>query len=164
MSHEQASIFDRIIDACINKEPLLAFIDGKAGRGKTYLINALCDKLRSLGQIVLPTATAAFAAQLYAGGRTTHSMFKVSIIHPKLYSFNSEHYTKVPMNDKSKMLQSPITLTDPRGDLIQSASAIIWDEAPMANRAVLACVEEVCQNVMGNTNPPFQWKNSHPTW
>lgn len=93
MSHEQASIFDRIIDACINKEPLLAFIDGKAGRGKTYLVNALCNKLRSLGQIVLPTATAAFAAQLYAGGRTTHSMFKVSIIHPKLYSFNSEHCT-----------------------------------------------------------------------
>jgi len=57
------------------------------------------------------------------------------------------------VNDKSEMLQSPITPTDPRGDLIRSASAIIWDEAPMANRAVLACVEEVCRNVMGNTNP-----------
>lgn len=51
------------------------------------------------------------------------------------------------------MLQSPITPADAHGELIQSASAIIWDEAPMANRAVLTCVEEVCQNVMENTNP-----------
>ena len=31
-------------------------------------------------QIILPTATSAFAAQLYAGGRTTHSMFKVCLL------------------------------------------------------------------------------------
>ena len=92
MSHEQASIFDCILNAAINKQLLLAFINGKAGRGKTYLVNAVCDKLRSLGRIVLPTATAAFAAQLYAGGRTTHSMFKVSIIRPnKFRSFLSIH-------------------------------------------------------------------------
>ncbi|KAF8141784.1 hypothetical protein EV363DRAFT_1144330, partial [Boletus edulis] len=53
------------------------FIDGKAGRSKTFLINAVCDKLRSLSRIVLPTTSSAFAAQLYSGGRTTHSMFKV---------------------------------------------------------------------------------------
>ncbi|KIM59665.1 hypothetical protein SCLCIDRAFT_46318, partial [Scleroderma citrinum Foug A] len=59
----------------------------------------------------------------------------------------------VPVNDKSEMLQSPITPADAHGELIQSASAIIWDEAPMANRAVLTCIEEVCRNVMENTNP-----------
>lgn len=77
MSQEQVSIFDRIVEAAINYQPLLAFVDGKAGRGKTYLVNAVCDKLRSLGRIVLPTATSAFAAHLYPGGRTTHSTFKV---------------------------------------------------------------------------------------
>jgi len=41
------------------------------------------------------------------------------------------------------MLQSPIKPTDPRGELIKEASIIIWDEGPMVNRAVLACVEEV---------------------
>ena len=51
------------------------------------------------------------------------------------------------------MLQSPITPSDARGELIRSASAIIWDEVPMANCAVLACMEEVCRNVMGNTKP-----------
>ena len=51
------------------------------------------------------------------------------------------------------MLQSPIKPTDPRGELIKEASIIIWDEGPMVNRAVLACVEEVCRTVMNNDQP-----------
>jgi hypothetical protein len=77
---EQRAIYDYALSAVINNAPLLLFVDGKAGRGKTMLINTLCDRVRSLGRIVLPTATAAFAAQLFPGGRTTHSAFKVNII------------------------------------------------------------------------------------
>jgi hypothetical protein len=51
------------------------------------------------------------------------------------------------------MLVSPIQPASPRGELIRDASVIIWDEAPMANRAVLACVEETCRHVMGNDSP-----------
>ena len=82
MTHEQHFIYSRIMSSVLEREPLLAFIDGKAGRGKTFLINAICDKIHSLGCIVIPTATAAFAAQLYPGGRTTHSAFKVSSRFP----------------------------------------------------------------------------------
>jgi hypothetical protein len=76
---EQRFIYDVIITAVIENMPLYIFIDGKAGTGKTYLIQTICDKIRSLGRIVLPTATSAFAAQHYQGGRTTHSTFKVCI-------------------------------------------------------------------------------------
>ena len=75
---EQRIIFDEIISAATNDRPLLLFVDGKAGVGKTFLINAVCDKLRSINIITLPTATSAYAAQLYRGGRTTHSTFKMS--------------------------------------------------------------------------------------
>ncbi|KAJ7934522.1 DNA helicase Pif1 like protein [Mycena leptocephala] len=75
---DQLAIYSRILSAITDNRPLCMFIDGKAGRGKTTLVNALCDKLRSMGHIVIPTATSAFAAQLYPGGRTTHSAFKVS--------------------------------------------------------------------------------------
>ena len=51
------------------------------------------------------------------------------------------------------MLLSPIKPTDPRGELIKEASIIIWDEGPMVNRAVLACIEEVCRTVMDNDQP-----------
>ena len=83
MTHEQRFIYEQIMTSVMTEQSHIAFVDGKAGRGKTFLVNAICDKIRSLGRIVIPTATAAFAAQLYPGGRTTHSVFKVS--HGFLY-------------------------------------------------------------------------------
>jgi hypothetical protein len=77
---EQKRIFDIIWNAVLQSLPLCIFIDGKAGRGKTYLVNALCSQARGHEKIVLATATSAFAAQLYPGGRTTHSTFKVCTI------------------------------------------------------------------------------------
>jgi hypothetical protein len=74
---EQSSVYDDVLNAVLEEQSLHIFVDGKAGTGKTYLVNMICNKIRSLGRIVLPTAIAAFAAQHYAGGRTTHSAFKV---------------------------------------------------------------------------------------
>ena len=84
---EQRDIFLRVQFAILNNEPLLMFVDGKAGRGKTFLVNMLCAWVRASGRIALPTATSAFAAQLYPGGQTTHSTFGVS-----LYSFVQVFY------------------------------------------------------------------------
>jgi chromosomal replication initiation ATPase DnaA len=78
---EQRQIYDQIIAAVIQNQPLRIFIDGKAGTGKTYLVQTICDKIRSLGRIVLPTATPAFAVQHYEGRRTTHSAFKVMLTY-----------------------------------------------------------------------------------
>ena len=60
---------------------------------------------------------------------------------------------KVPVNENNELLESPITPTSSRGDLIRQTSLIIWDEAPMANRAVLHCVEDVCRHVMDSILP-----------
>jgi hypothetical protein len=78
---EQRNIFESVWAAIRQSQPICLFIDGKAGRGKTFLVNALCSQVRGHGGIVLATATSAFAAQLYPGGRTTHSTFKVSYFH-----------------------------------------------------------------------------------
>jgi hypothetical protein len=75
---EQSSVYDDVLNAVLDDRSLHIFVDGKAGTGKTYLVNMICNKICLLGRIVLPTAIAAFAAQHYAGGRTTHSAFKVS--------------------------------------------------------------------------------------
>ena len=57
------------------------------------------------------------------------------------------------MNKRSEMLESPISSTDSHAALIRQSSLIIWDEALMANRAVLACVDETCQKIMPSSLP-----------
>lgn len=78
-NHEQLEIYQEILSSVLNRHGLLAFVDGQAGTGKTFLVRTLCDKIRSLSLLALPTATAGYAAQLYHGGRTTHSAFKVRV-------------------------------------------------------------------------------------
>ena len=77
LNDEQQEVFNIIWHALQEHSGLPLFMDGKGGTGKTTVINTLCDAIRAAKKIILPTATSAFAAQLYTGGRTTHSMFKV---------------------------------------------------------------------------------------
>jgi ATP-dependent DNA helicase PIF1 len=46
------------------------------------------------------------------------------------------------------MLKSPIQANDPRGELIRMAAVSMSDEAPMLNKAALACVDDTCRQVM----------------
>ena len=62
-------------------------------------------------------------------------------------------HIQVPVNNRNEMLLSTIDPFDSRGDLIRAASVVIWDEAPMVNRAVVACVDDICQKVMQNSQP-----------
>ncbi|KAI1783659.1 DNA helicase Pif1 like protein [Ganoderma leucocontextum] len=80
LNYEQHEIYDIVLQAIHHGQPHVAFIDGPAGRGKTFLVNAFCAQLHAEGRIILPTATSGYAAQLYPGGRTTHSTFKVCIL------------------------------------------------------------------------------------
>ena|SRR5882762_9297225 len=64
------------------------------------------------------------------------------------HSPSTHLHFQIPVNDNNEMLQSPIQPNDPQGELIQMASLSICDEAPMANKAVIACVDERCWRVM----------------
>ena len=78
MTFEQLMLYQDVISAVDHGRSMAVFLDGKAGTGKTHVIKAICSHLRSLQNIVIATATSAFAAQLYDGGRTVHSAFKVT--------------------------------------------------------------------------------------
>jgi len=60
---------------------------------------------------------------------------------------------QISVEDDNEMLTSSINMHDSRADLIRNASIITCDEAPMTNKAVLACMEEVCRNVTHTTAP-----------
>ena len=88
---KQLEIFHVVWNAIQQNQPLCLFIDGKARGGKTFLVNTLCSVVRGHQKIILATVTSGFAAQLYPGGRTTHSTFKVCNLFHRLISINDQH-------------------------------------------------------------------------
>ena len=79
MNNEQLSFFNDLLHAIDQNQPFTPFVVGGAGRGKSFAIEAALDLVRSKGQIAIATATSAFAAQIYPGGKTAHSVFKVGV-------------------------------------------------------------------------------------
>jgi hypothetical protein len=55
------------------------FIEGKPGRGKSFLIQAVLSSLRSDGLIVLIVGTTALSVQQYERGRTAHHVFRIPV-------------------------------------------------------------------------------------
>ncbi|CAN1153372.1 ATP-dependent DNA helicase PIF1 [Linum perenne] len=93
----------------------LFFLYGHGGSGKTYLYNCVVAKVRSEGQIALVVASSGIAATLLPGGVTAHSRFKIPI--------NIDHSSTCVIKKGTSLAH-----------LIQQATLIVWDEAPMVNR------------------------------
>ncbi|KAL0381182.1 UNVERIFIED_CONTAM: hypothetical protein Sangu_0182500 [Sesamum angustifolium] len=134
----QLLAFDIISEAIRQKHSAIFFVDGPGGTGKTFLYRTLLANFRNDGCIILATATSGIAANLLPGGRTAHSKFKIPI---KFEPMAMCHFSK----------QSDLCA------LIIRASAIIWDEAPMANRKAFETVDRTFRDMLG-VDLPFGGK------
>jgi hypothetical protein len=85
----------------------------------------------------LIVGSSALCATAYKRGRTAHYMFGI------------------PVTEDSTDLHSTIHPFSARADLIRHATAIIWDELPMANRAAWECVDNICRQIMNVWDKPF---------
>ncbi|XP_071581345.1 uncharacterized protein [Temnothorax nylanderi] len=81
----------------------------RRGSGKTYLFNTFLSVIRGRNEEVLPCASTGIAATLLKGGRTYHSLFKLTI----------------PIDDGAK---SNIRGNSKAARELISAKLIIWDE------------------------------------
>ena len=97
-----------------NHPQRMFFINAPGGSGKTFLVEALLSKVRSLGKIALAVASFGIAAELLEGGRTAHSRFKIPI----------------PTNEGSVC---NISMHSNDAKLLQQTSLIIWDEVMMSH-------------------------------
>lgn len=80
--------------------PLPLHVDGRAGRGKTYVLYPVIGALRKLNEIVLLSASSAFAAKNYPGGRTAHYLYGIPVDE-----FNPHLKSSVgPRSDRAKLL------------------------------------------------------------
>ncbi|KAL0328117.1 UNVERIFIED_CONTAM: hypothetical protein Scaly_2244300 [Sesamum calycinum] len=132
----QLLAFDIISQAIRQKHSAIFFVDGPSGTGKTFLYRTLLASFRNDGCIILATATSGIAANLLTGGRTAHSKFKIPI-----------KFEPMAMCRFSKLLCA----------LINQASTIIWDEAPMANIKAFEIVDHTFRDMLG-VDLPFGGK------
>ncbi|KAJ6506573.1 hypothetical protein C8R45DRAFT_753799, partial [Mycena sanguinolenta] len=70
-------IYDRIMHVSTLEFPEPIDVNGRVGRGKTYVLYPVIGALRKLDQIVLLSVCSAFAAKNYFGGRTTHYLYGI---------------------------------------------------------------------------------------
>lgn len=86
MNEEQQSIFTNVVLSATSYSQLghicerPFFLEGKPGRGKTFVVDAMCSQLRGQNVIVLIVGSSALAATLYEGGRTAHNLFQIPVL------------------------------------------------------------------------------------
>ena len=89
------------------------FLHGRAGCGKTFLLELLIAFVRSKRWVALVCATTALAALIYDGGTTAHSLFGIPV---------QDH----PSDDEG--FECSVSGKSQRADLIRFAKLIVWDE------------------------------------
>ncbi|XP_054259294.1 ATP-dependent DNA helicase pif1-like [Macrosteles quadrilineatus] len=83
---------------------------------------------------IISVAWTGIAAMLLPFGRTVHSRFKLPL------NLNEHSVSGLKVNSKE-------------ASIIRSAKLIIWDEAPMANKYALMCVNRLLKDIMDNDVP-----------
>ncbi|XP_057452414.1 uncharacterized protein LOC130744237 [Lotus japonicus] len=89
-------------------------------------------------------ASSGIASLLLPGGRTTHSLFSIPL------SLNEDSCCGIPLGS-------------PKAELLQLASLIIWDEAPMVSRYAFEALDRTFRDIMrfkieGGSEKPFAGK------
>lgn len=98
------------------------------------MYNTILARIRSQINISVAVASSGIAAELLAGGRTAHSMFKIPI----------------PIQETSTC---NVGKQSNAAKLIHDTSIIIWDEIPMVYKYVLECVNRTLFDIMDCEDP-----------
>ncbi|CAN1194278.1 ATP-dependent DNA helicase pif1 [Linum perenne] len=133
LNHWQQLAHDAIMVSIASDSGKLFFLYGHGGSGKTYLYNCVVAKVRSEGKIALVVASSGIAATLLPGGVTAHSRFKIPI--------NIDHSSTCVIKKGTSLAH-----------LIQQATLIVWDEAPMVNRLSFEAVDRTLCDIMNTSS------------
>ncbi len=132
---EQRPIYEEVIEAVRLHKPLLMYVDGRSGRGKTLLMKVITAALRAQGGIVLCSATTGLAALNHEGGMTAHATYKF------------------PVTEKEETPQCNVTARSQRAELLRASVLHIWDVFPMVHRTIFEAVNHCLCDIIGNDAP-----------
>ena len=141
-TEEQAAVYNTIMEAVRNGQPLQVFLSARGGCGKTYLLNAILNSVRTLepgGCVALAMATTGIAAILLQLGRTFHSRMKAPL---------------TPDSDSTLTISAQSNLAK----LIRMSKLILIDEATMLDRHLLEAMDRTLRDIMGQPDLPFGGK------
>jgi PIF1-like helicase len=122
MTDEQKHVYELVLTAVRTytdtrqprHNPL--FLKGQPGRGKTFVVDAICCALRARGVIVLIVGSSALAATLYEGGRTAHNVFQIPVKEvcicrhsrfPTVSSFSAHSANRTMSQSSPRFARSP---------------------------------------------------------
>ncbi|CAN0904884.1 ATP-dependent DNA helicase PIF1 [Linum grandiflorum] len=139
-TNDQKLAHDAILSSIQEDKGKLFFLYGHGGTGKTFLYNCIIAKVRSLGKIALVVASSGIAATLLPGGVTAHSRFKIPI--------DVDHASTCSIKKGTSLAR-----------LMEQATLIVWDEAPMVHRLSFEAVDRTLCDIM---NVPSSGPNYKP--
>src|SRR5205823_3251801 len=113
----------------------LFFVNGKAGQGKTFVLNALIKRLRGERHSVAICGSTALSATLYPLGRTVHSLFGI------------------PVTEGSTELHSRVPLRGSKAAYLAALHLIVWEEMPMSNKACIECASQLMKDITSCSEP-----------
>jgi hypothetical protein len=113
-------------------DPPPVHLDGRAGRGKTYCLYPLIGALRKENRIVLISASSAFAAKNYPGGRTFHYLYGI------------------PVDENAPYLVSEVRPRSERAALLLEGACHIIDEIGALNYKNFDCGLRLMRSLTGS--------------
>ena len=131
---DQRTVFNHVSQTLDLGSLLTVFVSGKAGTGKSFLIDALTALLTSRNLSYITCASTGIAASLIRG-RTVHSAFGI---------FTNPHGETI----------SSLTISRPAGHAISLCQVIIIDEITMISRSVLNCLDTALRKLAAQSLSP----------
>ncbi|MCP9770726.1 helicase [Lacihabitans sp. LS3-19] len=130
----------------VNQTQKSIFLTGKAGTGKTTLLNHIVKSTHKSTIVVAPTGIAA----LNAKGVTIHSMFQLPFAGFIPQEIDPEHFSERVRFETKNSLTRHFRMNATKRNVIQELQLLIIDEVSMLRPDVLDAMEFMLQRVRRN--------------
>ena len=132
---DQAAVYDAVMGAVHANQGACIFVDAPAGRGKSFVLNALLARVRGNSWAAVATASTAIVANSLDGGTTCHRGFglPVSVSHDTL----------------PDTLASSLKADSAQAQVLATARLIVLDEITMLAGVQLHVIDALLRTLRG---------------
>ncbi|KAE8186002.1 hypothetical protein CF335_g7568, partial [Tilletia laevis] len=138
----RSTIINTVMQAHNEMMPRLHLIQGRAGRGKTFVVKAIIDELRGHGHVLAVCGATGLSASAFTRATTVHKRFSIPVVDDD--------------NDQA-LLRSTMKPNAPAAAFLKNVSAIFIDELWALSLPVISAVDTLMRELT-NRDLPFGGK------